>query len=46
MKDIICITEKYTLDESPDAYKNLNNVIDMQNGIVINYIKPIINVKG
>lgn len=40
---------KDTLDESPNAYKKLESVIEMQKGVVvdvIDVIKPIINVKG
>lgn len=37
-----------TLDESPFAYKNIFDVMDLQRDLVevIHYIKPIINVKG
>lgn len=38
-----------TLDEAPDAYKNLKKVIEAQEGIVIevvDFIKPLINIKG
>ncbi len=49
MKGIIAKVGKSTLDESPDAYKNVDDVIKAQEGIVIdviNHIKPVINVKG
>lgn len=46
---IVASTDKSLLDEAPDAYKDINRVIELQNGIVVNvvkHIKPIINVKG
>ena len=49
MDGIVARVGQSTLDESPDAYKNLGEVISMQEGIVIKTIdhaKPIINVKG
>jgi tRNA-splicing ligase RtcB len=49
MDGIIARVEKSTLDEAPDAYKNVKDVIKAQDGIVIdviNHIQPIINVKG
>ena len=49
MEGITCKVDNTTKDEAPDAYKNLTNVIEQQEGIVINtidFIKPIINVKG
>ena len=49
MNGIVAKVHKDTLDESPDAYKNVDDVIKAQEGIVINvinHIKPIINVKG
>ncbi len=49
MEGIIAKVTKSTIDESHGAYKNLKNVIKAQEGIVIDvidYIKPIINVKG
>ena len=49
MKGIVANVRKNTIDESPGAYKDINEVIAAQEGIVINvvdYIKPIINVKG
>ncbi len=49
MKNITAKVNEQTLDESPDAYKNINDVIKAQDGIVvdvINHIKPIINIKA
>ncbi len=49
MKDITAKVDKDTLDEAPGAYKNLHDVIDRQKGIVVDvvdYIKPLINIKG
>lgn len=49
MEGIIANVSEATLDEAPDAYKELSHVIDAQKGIVVNiidYIKPIINIKG
>ena len=40
---------KDTLDEAPDAYKDINTVIGLQNGVnieVVDFFKPIINIKG
>lgn len=41
------VTEK-TLDEAPDAYKNIFEVMDMQKDLVevIHYVKPLVNIKG
>jgi tRNA-splicing ligase RtcB len=49
MEGIVAKVQKNTLDECPDAYKDINYVIKAQDGIVIdviNHIKPIINIKG
>ncbi len=49
MDGIVAKVGKSTLDEAPDAYKNLHTVIEQQEGIVIktvDYTKPLINVKG
>lgn len=49
MKGIISDACAANLDESPFAYKNINQVIERQAGIVvevIDHFKPIINVKG
>ena len=37
-----------TLDESPDAYKNIFEVMDLQKDLVevLHHIKPLINIKG
>ena len=49
MHGIVAKVEKSTLDEAPDAYKNLHKVIAAQEDIVINtvdYAEPLINIKG
>ena len=49
MKGIIAKVDKNVLDEAPDAYKKLADVIERQEGIVmrtIDYVKPFINIKG
>lgn len=49
MHGIIAKVDKSTLDEAPDAYKDLNKVIKCQEGIVIDTVdfsKPLINIKG
>jgi len=49
MKGIVATVGKTTLDEAPDAYKDLHKVIEEQEGIVIktiDYSKPLINIKG
>jgi len=48
MKGIKCNASKNTLDESPFAYKDIFEVMNDQKDLVevIDYIKPIINVKG
>ena len=46
--DIIGKVDESTLDEAPDAYKNMYDVMEAQKDSVkiINHIKPIINWKG
>jgi len=49
MKGIVAKVKKETLDESPDAYKNVKDVLSFQEGVVVNTIdhaKPIINIKA
>lgn len=49
MKDVIAVVNENVLDESPDAYKDIEYVIKAQDGIVVNVINkvtPLINVKG
>lgn len=49
MEGIKALVNTSTLDESPDAYKNINTVLNYQNGIVvdvIDHIKPIISIKS
>lgn len=49
MSGVVAKVDSSTLDESPLAYKDINYVINGQKGIVIDvvdFIKPIINIKG
>ena len=49
MSGITAKVDKNTLDESPFAYKNLDEVISVQDGKnieIIDKFKPIINIKG
>lgn len=49
MGDVIGRFDEGTLDECPQAYKDFDTVVKYQEGVVveiIDYIKPIINVKG
>lgn len=48
MEGITANVSKGTLDESPEAYKNIFDVMDLQRTLVevVNYVRPIINVKG
>jgi len=49
MDGIVAKVTKSTIDESHGAYKNLKTVIKAQEGIVmdvVDYVKPLINVKG
>lgn len=49
MHGIVASVSKHTLDESPMAYKDLEEVIERQQGIVIDVVdhfKPILNIKG
>ena len=48
MKDIINNHTESTLDEAPDAYKDINTVMKQQNDLVkiVNVIKPLLNIKG
>lgn len=48
MQGIKAKVEKGTLDESPFAYKNIFEVMDMQKDLVtvLHHVKPIINIKG
>ena len=49
MNGITAKVDKHTLDESPFAYKNINDVIEVQNEKnikVIDKFTPIINIKG
>lgn len=48
MKGITAKVEKSTIDESPGAYKNIFEVMELQRDLVevLHYVKPIVNVKG
>lgn len=48
MKGIVAKVGKNTLDESPSAYKDIFEVMELQKDLVevVAYIKPIINIKG
>lgn len=48
MKGITAKVDKDTIDESPFAYKNIFLVMEQQKDLVIvlDYVKPLINIKG
>lgn len=48
MEGITALVTEKTLDESPEAYKNIFDVMELQKDLVevIAYIKPMINIKG
>lgn len=49
MANVVALVDESTLDEAPMAYKNLEEVIARQRGIVvdvIDHIRPLINIKG
>jgi len=49
MKDVVSIADRSTLDEAPDAYKSIEEVLAMQEGIVIDvtdFVRPLINIKA
>ena len=48
MKEVTGKIDEDTLDEAPMAYKNIFEVMELQNDLVqvIAYIKPLINIKG
>lgn len=48
MGDVMAKVEDSTLDESPFAYKNIWDVMELQKDLVdvIGYVKPLINIKG
>jgi len=48
MKGITAMVTNGTLDESPDAYKNIFEVMALQKDLVevVDYVKPLINIKG
>ena len=49
MEGILANVNETTLDEAPDAHKDLEYVMNAQKGVVVevvDFIKPIINIKG
>ena len=48
MKDIVTNHTDDHLDESPDAYKSIYEVMDLQKDLVeiIDHVKPVLNIKG
>lgn len=48
MSEVTALVSEKTLDESPDAYKNIFDVMTLQSDLVevIAHIKPLINIKG
>ena len=48
MSGIWANVSRDTLDESPEAYKNIFEVMELQRTLVkvLHHIKPIINIKG
>lgn len=49
MEGILANVNETTLDEAPDAYKDLEYVMNAQKGVVVNivdFIQPLINIKG
>lgn len=48
MKDVTAKVDEDTLDESPSAYKNIFEVMELQKDLlsVEHHVKPIINIKG
>ncbi len=48
MNGITAKVERSTLDESPFAYKNIFEVMEMQKDLVevLHHVKPIVNIKG
>ena len=47
-RGITAKTDRHTLDEAPQAYKNIREVMAMQADLVevLHHIRPIINIKG
>lgn len=48
MCDVVAKVDKETLDESPMAYKNIFDVMELQKDLVdvIDHITPLVNIKG
>ncbi|WP_457638989.1 RtcB family protein [Persephonella sp.] len=49
MADVVARVSEKTIDEAPFAYKDINQVIKAQDGVVVkvvDVVKPVINIKG
>lgn len=48
MGEIVALIKSETIDESPFAYKNIFDVMDLQSDLVevVEYVRPLINIKG
>jgi tRNA-splicing ligase RtcB len=49
MEGVVCRTDKHILDEAPWVYKNIDDVLSAQEGVlieVIDHFKPVIVLKG
>lgn len=48
MEGVVASVSKNTLDEAPDAYKNIFEVMEQQEDLVevVAYVKPLVSVKG
>lgn len=48
MSTITAKADKQTLDESPEAYKDIFHVMERQKSLVeiCHHVKPMINIKG
>ena len=48
MLGVTAVDNEKTLDESPGAYKNIFNVMELQKDLVevLHHIRPMINIKG
>lgn len=48
MEGVVASVSKNTLDEAPDAYKDIFEVMENQNDLVevVAYVKPLVSVKG
>ena len=48
VKDVVCRTDRNVLDEAPQAYKDIEQVIKFQKDIIkiVDIFVPVINIKG